>query len=30
MSWNDPNAKLEAQNYENPIPSRLLILQTLT
>ncbi|WP_227430214.1 ribonuclease R [Psychrobacter sp. I-STPA6b] len=29
MSWNDPNAKLEAQNYENPIPSRLLILQTL-
>ncbi|WP_230658694.1 ribonuclease R [Psychrobacter sp. I-STPA10] len=30
MSWNDPNAKLEAQNYENPIPSRLLISQTLT
>jgi len=29
MTWNDPNAQQEAQNYENPIPSRLLILQTL-
>ncbi|PNK60898.1 ribonuclease R [Psychrobacter sp. FDAARGOS_221] len=29
MTWNDPNAQLEAQNYDNPIPSRLLILQTL-
>lgn len=29
MTWNDPNAKQEAQNYDNPIPSRLLILQTL-
>lgn len=27
--WNDPNAKLEAQKYQNPIPSRLLILQTV-
>lgn len=29
MTWNDPNAQQEAQNYDNPIPSRLLILQTL-
>lgn len=29
MTWNDPNAAQEAQNYDNPIPSRLLILQTL-
>lgn len=29
MNWNDPNAAQEAQNYTNPIPSRLLILQTL-
>lgn len=29
MTWNDPNATQEAQNYDNPIPSRLLILQTL-
>lgn len=27
--WNDPNATLEAQKYQNPIPSRLLILQTI-
>lgn len=27
--WQDPNAALEAANYDNPIPSRLLILQTL-
>lgn len=27
--WNDPNASLEAQKYQNPIPSRLLILQTV-
>ncbi len=29
MTWNDPNAQQEAQNYDNPIPSRVLILQTL-
>lgn len=29
MTWNDPNAAAEAKNYDNPIPSRLLILQTL-
>lgn len=29
-NWNDPNAQVEAQKYDNPIPSRLLILQTLT
>lgn len=29
MTWNDPNAKQEAQNYDNPIPSRLLILETI-
>ncbi|WP_058369748.1 ribonuclease R [Psychrobacter sp. ENNN9_III] len=29
MSWNDPNASSEAQKYENPIPSRELILQTI-
>ena len=28
-NWNDPNAQAEAQKYDNPIPSRLLILQTL-
>lgn len=27
--WQDPNAAVEAANYDNPIPSRLLILQTL-
>ena len=27
--WQDPNAALEAANYDNPIPSRVLILQTL-
>ncbi len=28
--WQDPNAIEEAQKYDNPIPSRTLILQTLT
>lgn len=28
-TWQDPNAAVEAANYDNPIPSRLLILQTL-
>lgn len=27
--WNDPNAQEEAQHYDNPIPSRLLILKTI-
>ncbi|MFA9485976.1 MULTISPECIES: ribonuclease R [unclassified Moraxella] len=27
--WNDPNAHDEANKYQNPIPSRLLILQTI-
>lgn len=27
--WNDPNADIEASKYQNPIPSRLLILQTV-
>ncbi|WP_410472774.1 ribonuclease R [Faucicola mancuniensis] len=27
--WQDPNASVEASKYINPIPSRLLILQTL-
>lgn len=27
--WNDPNAAVEATKYQNPIPSRLLILQTV-
>ncbi|WP_294033212.1 ribonuclease R [uncultured Moraxella sp.] len=27
--WNDPNAAVEASKYQNPIPSRLLILQTV-
>ncbi|UNU73788.1 ribonuclease R [Moraxella nasovis] len=27
--WNDPNANVEASKYQNPIPSRLLILQTV-
>ncbi|MEC5209859.1 ribonuclease R [Psychrobacter sp. PL15] len=30
MSWNDPNASAEAQKYDNPIPSRALILSTIT
>ncbi|TXD96713.1 ribonuclease R [Psychrobacter frigidicola] len=30
MSWNDPNASAEAQKYINPIPSRELILSTIT
>ncbi len=29
MTWNDPNARAEAQKYDNPIPSRELILTTL-
>lgn len=29
-AWNDPAAAREATNYENPIPSRELILSTLT
>ncbi len=29
MSWNDPNASLEAEKYVNPIPSRELILSTI-
>lgn len=29
MTWNDPNAQAEAQKYDNPIPSRELILTTL-
>lgn len=28
-NWQDPNAAIEAANYNNPIPSRVLILQTL-
>ena len=28
-NWQDPNAAQEAANYNNPIPSRVLILQTL-
>lgn len=28
-NWNDPNAKTEADKYQNPIPSRLLLLQTV-
>ena len=28
-NWQDPNAAVEAANYNNPIPSRVLILQTL-
>lgn len=28
-NWEDPEAKAEAQRYENPIPSRTLILETL-
>ena len=28
-NWQDPNAAVEAANYDNPIPSRVLILQTL-
>lgn len=29
MSWNDPNASSEAKKYDNPIPSRELILSTI-
>ncbi len=29
MPWNDPHAQQEASKYAEPIPSRLLILQTL-
>ena len=29
QAWNDPNATDEANKYQNPIPSRLLILQTV-
>ncbi len=29
-AWNDPAAAREATNYDNPIPSRELILSTLT
>ncbi len=28
-TWNDPNAHDEANKYQNPIPSRLFILQTV-
>ncbi len=28
-NWADPEAKAEAQRYDNPIPSRTLILTTL-
>ena len=28
-NWQDPNAAQEAANYNNPIPSRLLIFNTL-
>ncbi len=28
-NWTDPNAQNEADKYDNPIPSRLLIMQTL-
>ena len=30
MSWNDPNASAEAKKYINPVPSRELILSTIT
>ena len=30
MSWNDPNASSEAKRYDNPIPSRELILSTIS
>ncbi len=29
FEWNDPNQDLESKKYQNPIPSRLLILQTV-
>ncbi|MEB5476573.1 ribonuclease R [Acinetobacter pollinis] len=29
-NWVDPEAKAEAERYDNPIPSRILILETLT
>lgn len=28
-NWADPEAKAEAERYDNPIPSRTLILDTL-
>ena len=28
-NWVDPEAKAEAERYENPIPSRTLILETI-
>ena len=28
-NWVDPEAKAEAQRYDNPIPSRTLILETI-
>lgn len=28
--WQDPNAQQEQANYDNPIPSRVLLLQTLS
>ncbi|EXA83951.1 exoribonuclease R domain protein, partial [Acinetobacter baumannii 1267820] len=28
-NWVDPEAKAEAERYDNPIPSRTLILDTL-
>lgn len=28
-TWQDPNSAIEASKYQNPIPSRLLILQTI-
>ncbi|WLF84159.1 ribonuclease R [Moraxella sp. ZY210820] len=28
-NWNDPNAQDEAQRYENPIPSRVLIAESI-
>ncbi len=28
-NWIDPEAKAEAERYDNPIPSRTLILSTL-
>lgn len=28
-NWADPEAKAEAERYDNPIPSRTLILETI-
>lgn len=28
-NWVDPEAKAEAERYDNPIPSRTLILETI-